>query len=109
MKNRIIPVLLISFLTITTMNHAQTASIGKGLQSITPDAIKAQLGFLASDWTEGREAGEKGAFMAADYIASILQLYGVKPAGDPSDGDKNEAGQRTYFQNFILLKTLPVG
>jgi Peptidase family M28 len=110
MKNRIIPVLLLSFLTIT-VNHAQTVPAGNGLRAITSDAIRAQLGFLASDWTEGREAGEKGAFMAADYIASILQLYGVKPAGDATGDVREPASEnrRSYFQNFVLLKTLPAG
>ncbi len=60
---------------------------------------------------EGREAGEKGEFMAADYIASMLQLYGVKPGGDylysPGLQKMDETKERTYFQNFVLLKTLP--
>jgi hypothetical protein len=73
--------------------------------------LRAQLGFLSSDWMEGREAGEKGAFLAADYIASMLRLYGIKPAGDYQAGnglsDNSDNSDRTYFQNFILLKTLP--
>ena len=56
--------------------------IKKGLNSITPETVKAQLDFLASDWMEGREAGTKGNFMAGDYIASMLEVYGIKPAGD---------------------------
>ena len=82
-----------------------------GLAAINEDVIKAQLGFLASDWTEGREAGEKGEFLASDYIASMLQLYGVKPGGDNYQSRGFQGSQmssgRTYFQNFILLKTAP--
>jgi hypothetical protein len=41
----------------------------------------------------------------------MLQLYGVKPFGDQVSARfyQNNAGEagRTYFQNFILLKTLP--
>jgi hypothetical protein len=89
----------------------QMSPVEKGLQAITGDAIKAQLGFLASDWTEGREAGEKGEYLSADYIASILQLYGVKPGGDYYDerrsGKNSSKNERSYFQNFILLKTMP--
>ena len=91
-------------------NYGQMTAVEKGLQSITQDAIKAQLGYLASDWMEGREAGEKGEFMASDYIASMLQLYGVKPGGDylrnMAPGNKNAENERSYFQNIILLKTI---
>ena len=89
----------------------QETPVEKGLRSITDEAIKAQLGFLASNWTEGRMIGERGASISADYIVSILQLCGVKPGGDfvsgrvaGSDAAKSE---RSWFQNFILLKTLP--
>lgn len=81
----------------------QETPVQKGLNSITLDAIKAQLGFLASDWTEGRMAGEKGEAISADYIVSILQMAGVKPGGDMPAG----GGERTYFQNFVLNKSMP--
>jgi hypothetical protein len=81
MKKTIFSILILSIITIS-MNYGQLTPVEKGLQAITPDAIKAQLGFLASDWTEGRMTGEKGEFLSADYIASMLQLYGVKPGGD---------------------------
>ena len=90
---------------------SQETPADKGLIAISHDVLEAQVGFLASDWTEGREAGEKGEYLAGDYIASLLQLYGVDPGGDfprirgffqsPPDT------RRTYFQNFTLLKTTP--
>jgi hypothetical protein len=89
----------------------QETPVEKGLRSITDDAIKAQLGFLASNWTEGRMIGERGASLSADYIVSILQLCGVKPGGDFASGRVagSEAAkrERTWFQNFVLLKTSP--
>src|SRR5512137_1994421 len=84
--------------------YSQLTPAEKGLEAITSDAIKAQLGFLSSNWTEGRMAGERGEFLSADYIASILQIYGVKPGGDRhqsrnvTNGDNT--AERTYFQNF---------
>ena len=110
MKHQLITIIVSGFLTVSA-THGQTPATERGLQSITSDALKAQLGFLSSDWMEGREAGEKGEYMAADYIASMLQSYGIKPGGDyladdwPSD--YIEKRERTYFQNFILLKTIP--
>jgi hypothetical protein len=98
------------FSIITTLNFGQITPIEKGLQAITSDAVKAQLGFLSSDWTEGRMAGEKGEFLSSDYIASMLQLYGVKPGGDKTESGgpaKIIQGEgRSYFQNFVLLKSV---
>ncbi len=92
------------------------SEVEKGLQSITKESIKGQLEFLASDWTEGRAVGTRGAYMAADYIASMFQTYGVKPFGDkvftrPSRREMM-AGVRpqehySYFQNFSLIEYEP--
>ncbi len=85
----------------------EEASFIKALNAINEDVLKAQAGFLASDWMEGRRTGEKGEYLAADYIASMLQLYGVKPYGDfkmPA-----QTAGRSYFQNFTILKTDPDG
>ena len=88
----------------------------KGLDAITMDAIKGQMNFLASDWTEGRGVGTKGAYLAADYLASVLQLYGVQPFGDEvySQPSRQErmAGVRptvskSYYQSFSLLQYEP--
>lgn len=110
MKNHLISIIVFVFFTVS-ITRGQTTATERGLHAITGDVIKAQLGFLSSDWMEGREAGEKGEYMAADYIASMLQSYGIKPVGDHlSDswqagvGENNE---RSYFQNFVLLKSLP--
>ena len=94
---------------------AQTA-VDKGLDAITESAIKGQLRFLASDWTEGRAVGTKGAYMAADYIASVFEIYGIQPFGDMENtrpsrsewmkGVRQEAF-RTYYQNFSMLQYTP--
>lgn len=101
--------ILILGIFISSVNYGQETEIYKGLQAINTDVIKAQLGFLASDWMEGREAGKRGELLASDYIASMLQLYGVKPCGDftllRSPGGIVNA--RSYFQNFVILKTTP--
>ena len=110
MRKTLFSILTLSFITLS-LNYGQVAPVEKGLQAITLDAIKAQLGFLASDWTEGRAAGEKGEYLSADYIASMLQLFGVKPGGDNSryrgSAYNISSNERSYFQNFVLLKTTP--
>ena len=69
-------------LLLSTILLSQVSPKEKGLQAITADAIKGQLEFLSSDWMEGRATGEKGAYLAADYIASMFKVFGAAPAGD---------------------------
>ena len=100
---------LILVLLVTLPLTAQNGPKEKGLKAITKDALQAQVGFLASDWTEGRETGEKGEFMAADYIASMLQLFGAKPAGDVimsyNRQTRRPVMEQSWFQSFPLMKT----
>jgi hypothetical protein len=110
MKKTLFFTIILSVIT-TSLNWGQVAPVEKGLQAISPDVLKAQLGFLSSDWTEGRMTGEKGEFLSSDYIASMLQLYGVKPYGDflhaRNQSNNTMSNERSYFQNFVLLKTVP--
>ncbi len=98
---RIVIICITIFSSLIQGLKGQESPVDRGLAAISENVIRAQLGFLASDWTEGREAGERGEFIAGDYIASMLQLYGVRPGGDMLRTGKS------YFQNFTLLKTLP--
>ncbi len=92
--------------------HTQQ-EIEKGLNSINENMVEAQLEFLSSDWTEGRATGSRGAYMAADYIASMFKLYSLEPGGDmvnkrfsrieTAKGKKNKS-YRSYFQNFPLIE-----
>lgn len=88
----------------------------KGLDAITDETVRGQLEFLASDWTEGRAVGTKGAYIAADYIASMFKVYGIQPFGDesytrPSRSEMMEGVRpqkfRSYFQNFSLIQYEP--
>jgi Zn-dependent M28 family amino/carboxypeptidase len=62
--------------------------------SITPEALKQDLSVLASDEYEGRETGQKGQRMAADYIAKAFAADGL--AG-PVQGSDNP-----YLQHFTM-------
>lgn len=78
-----------------TIFYSASAQITEdaGFQSITPESVEAPLEFLASDWTEGREVGTKGAYMAADYIASLFKLYGIRPLGDMAEKKMSQIGR----------------
>ncbi|MBN2272984.1 MAG: M20/M25/M40 family metallo-hydrolase [Bacteroidales bacterium] len=110
---KILPLLLLIFAVIST-THAQDDPLLKGLDAISEQAVKAQLDFLASDWMEGRETGEKGIDMAADYIASMFQVYGLQPGentkkhfgrADLYDMRSINASANSYFQEFALMRS----
>ena len=50
--------------------------------------------FLSSDWMEGRETGTRANAMAGDYVASMMQLSGLKPFGDGG----------SWFQHFEVVR-----
>jgi len=58
-------------------------------QTITSDDLEKHLTILASDSLEGRETGQKGQKMAADYIMNHFKNIGVPPYK-----------WRTYYQKF---------
>src|SRR5258708_1582195 len=66
----------------------------------TPDAekIRAHVKFLASDLLEGRGTGQRGGDIAAEYIATQFELFGLKPGAENG----------TYFQDVPMMgvKTL---
>jgi len=92
-----------------------------GFEAITANDSIAMLTYISSDWMEGRETATRGYAIAAEYAASLLKMWGVKPAGDmPSfGGGRGGMGggggaapanppQRTYFQEFALKQILDV-
>lgn len=54
----------------------------QALNGINADAAKAHIYFLASDALEGRNAGDRGSQVAAEYIISLLRQWGIQPLGD---------------------------
>jgi hypothetical protein len=119
MKKQLFVILVMSLMS-GSFTFSQVSPKDKGLQAITMDAIKGQLEFLASDWTEGRATGGKGYYLASDYVASMFKVFGVIPAGDAGMGGGSRGGARpqggsqavrekSYFQNFTLIENLPGG
>jgi len=104
-------IFLFLLLTTATTLFSQETAIDKGLDAITPELVAAQIDFLASDWTEGRETGQRGAYISAEYIASVLKIYGLQPGGlAESDYPKAErfrtnSPEATFFQTIPMLRT----
>lgn len=56
--------------------------VQKGLRSITEDAARAHVYFLADDLLEGRQAGRRGSRLACLYIVSQMRQLGISPLSD---------------------------
>jgi Zn-dependent M28 family amino/carboxypeptidase len=65
---------------------------GAAGEAVSAEKIREHVDFLASDELAGRDSGEPGLEVAAEYIANRFRDLGLEPAGD--DG--------TYFQHFTV-------
>jgi hypothetical protein len=63
--------------------------------TFTPEQFRAHVAFLADDLLEGRDTGSRGYEIAARYVASEFDSYGLKPGG--TDGG--------WYQQVQLQKT----
>jgi hypothetical protein len=70
-----------------------TPDMYRALASISPDSLRGNLSFLASDLLEGRGTPSRGLDIAAEFIAAQFRSAGLEPAGD--DG---------YFQTAKMLR-----
>ena len=50
--------------------------------AVSPDLLRTHIRYLASDELEGRASGSEGNRKAADYIAGLMEKYGLRPIGD---------------------------
>jgi Zn-dependent M28 family amino/carboxypeptidase len=66
-------------LALVAAPPARTSPVAE--RTITADAIRAHVRFLASDLLEGRGPGTRGDALAQAYIASELEALGLRPAG----------------------------
>jgi len=75
---------------VYTQTFSQIETIG---ESITIENLKAHITVLASDSLEGREVGQPGELMAADYMSNYFKNIGIPPYKDS-----------TYYQLIPLEK-----
>ena len=90
------------FLTVAALAAAlATAQTGPTMlqqisSRLTPNDLKADVSFLASDALQGRGTPSPGLDIAAEYIAAQFRRAGLEPAGD--DG---------YFQTASYANVTP--
>jgi hypothetical protein len=82
---------------LATVAAAQTEPTVQQISSrLTPNGLKADVSFLASDLLQGRATPSPGLDIAAEYIAAQFRRAGLEPAGD--DG---------YFQTALYANVTP--
>ncbi len=75
----------------------QSASVTKALSEFNPGVFRAHMAFLADDLLEGRGTGTRGYDIAAKYVATMFESYGLKPAED-----KDSFFQRVPFRELTV-------
>jgi hypothetical protein len=76
--------------------RANGATADQAMVSIRPEAIRADMRFLADDALEGRGIETRGYAVAAKFMASEFEGLGLEPAG-----------QSGFFQNVPLRSMRP--
>jgi hypothetical protein len=90
--------LLIAALSLCApLRGARADEADAPLKVIRPEAIRADMRFLADDLLEGRGTGSRGHEIAARYVASQLEGMGLQPAGENG----------SYFQE-VPIRSLTV-
>jgi hypothetical protein len=93
-------VAVVAFAILLPGKHGvQAAGDGaeEAMNTIRPEAIHADMRFLADDLLEGRGTATRGHEIAAKFMASQFEMLGLDPAGDNG----------TYFQNVPLRSARP--
>ncbi|MBX7224252.1 MAG: M20/M25/M40 family metallo-hydrolase [Blastocatellia bacterium] len=91
--------LLLPFGSVAGRAQKKTATktdgeITQAMNGIKTESVSGHLRFLSDDLLEGRGPGTRGAELAAKYIASQFEQYGLIPAANG-----------TYFQNVPITNT----
>jgi hypothetical protein len=88
-----------------------------GFESITAKDSIALLTYIASDLLEGRDTATRGYQLAAEYAASLMSLWKLKPGGDQPGMDRmmmgmrfgqeppRQAPERSFLQEFAMKET----
>ena len=92
-RNRLLPLTLFAaaFLVVALAGSSQKPAAAEDLAPNSAK-IREHVEYLSSDDLGGRDSGEPGLEIAAEYIARFYKSYGLEPAGDNG----------TFFQYFTI-------
>ncbi|MBK7873182.1 MAG: M20/M25/M40 family metallo-hydrolase [Saprospiraceae bacterium] len=89
--------LLLCFVCLFSFSNFVAAQNNLPEMKLTKSELEAHMKFLASDELAGRRTGEVGNNVAARYIATYFEAYGLKKA----------PGLDSYYQSFMLEMASP--
>ena len=89
--------LLFSCLFFISVSGEAQKIVKKINKKISPEVVRADMMYLASDQLKGRKTGEQGNQNAAEYIADAFRKTGVKEV----------PGMTGYFQSIPFQKFIP--
>src|SRR5262249_12489992 len=84
--------LILTLAIPTAFAQPSTDPADLAMESIRPEAIRADMRFLSDDQLEGRGTATRGHEIAAKFMAAEFESMGLTPAGDAA----------TYFQKVPL-------
>jgi Peptidase family M28 len=87
-------------LTLLVATCASTSPAQTPKLSILERNIRAEMGFLAGDALQGRGSATNFERIAAEYIGSQFQQFGLEAAGDP-----DASGARGFVQRVPLVSS----
>src|ERR1700719_2131584 len=90
-------VILLVLFARTYSVHANPDAADEAMNTIRPEAIRAEMRFLSDDALEGRGTGTRGYDIAAKFMATQFESLGLQPAGDNG----------SYFQRVPLRLEKP--
>lgn len=90
-------VLVVALLECAPKVRAAKDTASETSAAIRPQALRADMQFLADDLLEGRGTGTRGHEIAAKFVATQFEAMGLEPGGDNG----------TYFQNVPLRSIRP--
>jgi len=91
------PAILLVLFAGTYSAHASPDAADEAMNTIRPEAIRADMRFLSDDALEGRGTGSRGYDIAAKFMATEFESLGLQPAGDNG----------SYFQSVPLRLAKP--
>ena len=81
------------------LSYIKEKRLEKALEILDEELLKEFVTYLSSDALEGRGTGTEGNNKAAAFIAKQFKKAGLKPVGD-----KDEDGEKTYYQHFKVRR-----
>lgn len=96
--------LLLSFSSVCCLAQFRSPDLDDLGRSEVELALKEHVGYLSSAMLEGRAAGSEGELMAAQYVSSVLESYGIDVLSG-SDGEmfglRGNGGDTLRSRNVI--------